>query len=139
MCLLSLEDTHLEVYRVANDVHLGRLQVVEQVSVVPIHVAHGILVFGESLAQQLLVIHVALLEVEQAAQVVGAVDGVAHPCDVAHIVFLAFVNLHVDVHVLVVDVPHAVLQYHGIAVAVFVVLLYEVLLVRLPVLGSELL
>ena len=135
MCLRTLEYTHLEVDRVAHDVHLCRVERVEEVAVVPVVVAHSVLVFGESLVHKLLVVDVALLHAEHGSEIVGAVYRVAHPCDVAHVVLLAFVHLHAHAHVPVVDVPHRVAHDVCVAVAQLVVLVDELLLVVLPAFG----
>ena len=138
MCLLSLEDSHLQVDGVAHDVHLCRLQVIEEVSVVPVVVAHGVLIFAESFAEQLLVIHIALLHAEHTVEIVGGEYGVAHPCDVADIVFLSFCDFQIYVHVLGVVFPHAVFQYCGIAVSQLVVFVEQRLLAFLISLRREL-
>ena len=137
--LRTLLDTHFEVDAVAYHVDFGRHQVVEQVTRVPVVVTHGVLVFGESLVQQLLVVHVALVHAQHAAQIVGGIDGVAHPRDVAQIVLLAFIHLDAYAHVLVVMVPHAVRDNLGVAETVLVVFLNQTLLVGLPALGGKLL
>ena len=137
--LCALCDAHLEVNAVAHDVDLCRLQRVEEVTVVPVVVAHGIIVLGETFVHELLVVDVALLHAEHLVQVVGRIDGVAHPCYVAYIIFLALVHLQANADVLVVDVPHAVADDGSVAVAILVILFDELLLVGLPALGCKLL
>ena len=132
MRLLSFHDAHLKVDGVADDVNLGRLQVVEQVTVVPISIAHGIIVLRQTLVQILLVIHIALFHVEQTAQIVGSINGVAHPRDVAQVVFLTFIHLNIYVDVLVIHVPDAVFQNLEVAITILVVLLDKVFLVLIP-------
>ena len=139
VCLRTLEDTHLEVDRVAHDVYLCRVERVEEVAVVPVVVAYSVLVFGESLVHKLLVVDIALLHAEHGSEVVGVVHGVAHPCDVAHVVLLAFVYLHAHTDVFLVHVPHCVANDVCVAVAQLVVLLDELLLVVLPTLRCVLL
>ena len=135
--LLVLHDADFQVDRVAHDVHLGRLHLREHITVVIVDVAHGILVAvaRNALVDVLLVVDVALLHVQDGVQLVGVINGVSHPRDVADVVFLAFVHLHVDVHVLVVLVPHAVFQNHGVTIAMLVVFIQQVLLVFLPAVG----
>ena len=139
--LLVLHDAYLQVDRVAHDVHFGGVDLREYITVVVVDVTHGVLVARreQSLVDVLLVVDVALLHVQDGIQLVGVIDGVAHPCDVAHVVFLSLVHLHVDVHVLVVIVPHAVFHYHGVAVTILIIFLQQVLLVFLPAVGGILL
>ena len=129
--LLSLHDSHLEVYGVADDVHLCRVEAVEDVSVVPVHVSDGILVLAEAFVYELLVIHVALLHTENGRQLVGVIHCVAHPFDVADIVFLSLVDLYINVDVLVVVWRDAVGDDYCVTVSQLVVFVYEVLLVGL--------
>ena len=137
--LRSLGNTHLEVDGVADDIDFRRVEVIEQVSVVPVGITHGILVLGESLLEQLLVIDVTLLHAQQGVQVVRRIDRVAHPCDVTDVVTLAFVNLQIDADMTVIDIPYGVLDDDGIAEAQLVVFLYQVLLVLLVALIGKLL
>ena len=132
--MLVLVDSHLEVDGVADDVHLGGLERVEDVSVVPIEVANGVVVLNKSLFHELLVVDIALVHSELRTQEVGGVDGVADPVDVSDVVFLAFVDLDVDVHVLGIVVPNTVFHDDGVAESVFVVFLDEFLLVFFPAL-----
>ena len=122
MCLRALKDTHLKVDGVTHDVHLRRIEPVEQVAIVPISVAHSIFILGKALVQVLLVIHIALLHVEQAAQIVGRIYCIAHPGDVSDIILLSFIHLEQHVYVLGVVVPHAVFQQFGITIAQLVIL-----------------
>ena len=69
--LVALHDTHFEVDRVADDVYLCRLQVIEQITIVPILITHGILIFRESFVHEFLVIDITFLHAEQTAQIVG--------------------------------------------------------------------
>src|SRR3712207_8517674 len=55
-------------------------------------------------------VYVSFLHVEQKGEVVGVVNRVAHPRDVADVIFLAFVQLDIDIHVLVVHIPDTVFQ-----------------------------
>ena len=143
--LRSFGDAHLQIDAIANDVHFHGVELIEQITVVPIGITHGVLVLGESLVQVFLVVDVALLHVEDVAQAhyvtytIGRINRVAHPCDVTDVVLPAFVDFHIDVDMLRIGIPHAVLKDDGIAITVFVVFLDELLLVFLPALGSELL
>ena len=145
MSLRTFRDTHLQIDAVANDVHLDGVELIEQITVVPIGITHGVFILCESLVEVLLVVDVAFLHTENVGQSlyvahpIGWIHRVAHPRDVADEVFLTLVHLHIDVDVLRVDVPHAVLDDDGIAEAVFVVFLDEFLLIFLPAIGRELL
>ena len=140
--LLSFEDTHLQVDGVAHDVHFRRLQVIEQVSVVPVEVTHGIIVFRQSLVHQLLVIHVTFLHAEDITQArhiaysVSRIDGVTHPGDVADKVFLSLIHLNIYINVLGVVGPHGVFHDNDITIAQLVVFVDEVFLVGLVAFGS---
>ena len=145
MRLGSFLNAHLEVDTVADDVHFNRIDLEEQIAVVPIFVTHGIIVLRKSFVHQFLVIHIAFLHAEDVAQTrpithpVSRIDSIAHPCEIAEKIFLTLVHLHIDVHVLGIVVPHAVFNDDGIAIAVFVVLANQVLLVGLPTFGRVLL
>ena len=125
MSLCTLLDTHLQVDAVANDVDLGGLQLIEQVTVVPIVVADGILIFRQALLHQLLVVDIAFLHAQGSVQVVGGYHGVTHPGDVTDIVFLTLIDLHIDVDVLLVHRPYRVFQNGGVTVAQFVIFVNE--------------
>ena len=137
--LRTFLDAHLEVDAVAHDVHLCWLQVVEQVAVVPIHIAHGIFILRQAFLHQLLVVDITLVHAQHAAQLVGRVHGVAHPRDVTKVILRAFVHFDVDADMLVVDIPYAVFQDGGVSIAVFVVFVDKLLLVFLPTFRGELL
>ena len=137
--LLSLIDTHLQVYGVADDVHLCRSKTIEDVSIVPIFISDGIVIARKSLLEIGLVVHISLLHVEQTREVISRIDGVADPCYVADVVLLSLINLQVDVHMLIVDIPDTVLQYLSVTVSVLVIFRYEVLLILCPSVRCELL
>ena len=145
VCLLSLADTHLQVNGVAHDVDFGRVQLIEQITIVPVEVAHGIVVFGESLVHQLLVVDVAFPHAEDIAQTrsvahsIGRIYGVAHPRDVTDVVFLSLVHLNIYINVLGVVGPHRIFHDNGIAITQLVVFVDEVILVGLVALGRVLL
>ena len=139
VCLYAFGDTHLQIDAVTHDVHLGRLQLVEQVTVVPIQVAHGIVILGEAFVEQFLVVHITFLHAQRLTQLVGGINGVAHPCDVADEILTSLVHLHIHIHMLLVVVPNAVGQDGGITVTIFIVFLYQILLVFLPPFRGKLL
>ena len=131
MCLLALKDTHLQIYGITHDIHFCRLQVIEQITVVPVVVAHSIVVFGESFVHQFLVIDVTLVHTQLTGKLVGRVDGIAHPCDIADVIFLTLIHLQVDIHMLGIVVPDTVFQNDGITITQLIIFVDEVLLVSL--------
>ena len=137
--LHALADTHLQVDGVSHNVDLSGFQVVEQVTRVPVQVAHCILVFSESLVQERLVVDVTLLHAEHLVEVVGGIDCITHPGNVAEIIALAFVHLDKDVDMILVSIPHGVFQDDGIAETQLVVFLDEVLLISRIAFVSKLL
>ena len=137
--LTSFVDAHFQVDGVAHDVHLHGFEVVEEVTVVVVQVADGVVVGIESFVQQLLVVNVALLHLQQEVQVFGCIEGIAHPRHVAQVVLLSFVDLHEYVDGAFVVGANAVLHDHGVAVAQLVVLVDDQLLVGLVVFFNELL
>ena len=56
MRLRALRDAHLQVDGVAHDVHLRGVETVEDVSGVPIVVAHGVLILREAFVEEFLII-----------------------------------------------------------------------------------
>ena len=120
--LLAFADSYLKVHGVAHHVGLYGCDAVEYVTVVVVLACDGVIIGfahlgAEALGEQLLIIDVAVLELQGAVECFGGVDGVAHPVDVAHIVFAALVKGEIHIHVLFVEGHHAVAYYVGIAVA----------------------
>ena len=122
MSLCSFLDTHLEVDGVAYDVDLDGIEVIEKVTIVPIVVTNGIVVFLEALVELLLVIDVTFLHAQGGIQIVCGDYGITHPCNITQIVALAFFNLDKDIDVLLVDSPYGVFQDSSIAVSHLVIL-----------------
>ena len=81
--LRSLCHAHLKVDGIAVDIHFGRIDVREHVTIVVIEVAHSIFIFLQSLAQEFLVIYIALLHAEHGIQIVSSIYSVAHLVDIA--------------------------------------------------------
>ena len=104
-----------------------------------IEVGCSIFVFGNSLLKKLLIVHIALFHPQDTVQLQCGINRVAHPGDVAEVVFLPFVTLHIDINMLRVYVPNAVFQNGSIAITIFIVFLDEVLLVGSPAFRRELL
>ena len=63
--LLTLEDTHFQVDAITYDVDLGWFEVVEDITVIPISIAHGVVVLRQSFAEVLLVIDITLVHTKK--------------------------------------------------------------------------
>ena len=61
MSLCTLLDAHLQVDAVTYDIDFGGFQLVEQVTIVPIVVTYGIVIFREAFLHQLLVVDITFL------------------------------------------------------------------------------
>ena len=107
--MLTLNDAHFQVYGVAHDIDLCGMQLVKEVTIVPVVVAHGILIVYKSLVEQLLVVNISFLHAQHTVQVVCGIYGVAHPSDVAQEIFLAFIYLDVYIDMFLVVVRDAVI------------------------------
>ena len=138
-CLLSLSDTHFKVNRVADNIHLCWLQVIEEISIIPISITHSILILWKTLVQVSLVVHVALLHIEQTRQIVGWVNGITYPLDVTDIILLTLIYLYIDIYMLWINIPYTIFQNNSITISIFVILRDKVLLILSPTLRSELL
>ncbi len=122
--LRAFDHSHFEGYGVAFDFALDGYELVEEVALVHIEVRHGVVVGGEALVEQLLVVYVARLHVEVGVEHVVGVDCVAHPVYVFDKVLLAFVEVDVHVNVVLIVGHYAVGCNLGVAVA-FLVVLFE--------------
>jgi len=100
MRLRSLEDTHFEVDAVTDDVDFSRLKLIEEVTIVPVFVADSVVILRQTLVEELLIIHISLPHAEDTTEEIGGIDGVAHPCDVAEIVLLSLLHLHIYIDML---------------------------------------
>ena len=139
VCLCALLDAHFEVDGVAYDVYLNRVEVVEQVTVVPVVVTHGVVVLREAFLHLLLVVDVAFLHAQGLVEVVAGDDGIAYPRDVAQVVLLAFVDFDEDIDVFLVDSPYGVFEDGSVAIAQLIVFLDEGLLGLVVAFGGVLL
>ena len=117
MSLRALHDAYLYINRVINDVDVGGLNAREDITVIIVVVMHGIVVLNQSLVHELLVVDVTFLHIQDLVENIRIIDGVAYPCDVANIVFLAFVDFDVNVDMLIVDRPDRVVFDSAIAEA----------------------
>ena len=107
-CLRALGDAHFKRYAVAFDFAFDGYEVEEQIAVVHVEVAHGVVVLGEALVHVLLVVYVAGLHVEVGGEHVRRVYRVAHPADVLDVIAVSFVEFYVHVDGLFVVRYHAV-------------------------------
>ena len=122
VCLWSLHYAHLKVDAVAYHVHLHGVELIEQVTIIPICVAYGIFILSQSFLQQSLVIHVTLVHTEDFRQLIRIIHGITSPCYVAQIIFLTLKQAEIYVHMLLVTSRyHAVSEQHGIAIATLVI------------------
>ncbi|GFI67040.1 hypothetical protein IMSAG192_00564 [Muribaculaceae bacterium] len=119
--LRALYHSHFESNRVAGHILFNRIQVIEQISVVEIKVAHGILILYRTLVEQFLVVDIAGTDVKYALKNLGGIYSIAHPVDIADVVFLSFFEVYIDIDILVVVLDNAVADNLGIAVAFLVV------------------
>ncbi len=136
-CLRAFDHAHLKRDGVARYFTLDGHEVVEEVTLVHVEVGHGVVVLGESLVHELLVVDVAGLHVEVGVQHLVGVDGVADPLDVLDVVLVAFVEVDVHVDLVVVVGHHAVRDYARVAEAFLVVLLEDAVEVVLIVALDE--
>ena len=79
MSLWSFLDTHLKVDAVTHHIYLYRVKLIEKISVVPISVAHGVIIIAKTFLQQCLVIHVTLLHAEHICQGICLIYSVTCP------------------------------------------------------------
>ena len=137
--LRTFRHAHLYIDGVVVDIDFYGLNVREHVTVVVIVVTSGIIVIFQTLVDVLLVIHVTLLHAQHGIQVVGGHHGVTYPGDVADIILVTFVELHIHIYMLVVVVADRVNEDGGIAESQLIVFLDEGLLGFLIALVGELL
>ena len=130
-------DTHFQVDAVAHHIHFSGVEVVENVAVVVVEIAHSVFVLGEALMEQCLVVDIAFLHLQDALEDIGVVDRVAHPADVANVIFLSLAQVEVYVHMAIVHLCHTVAFEHGIAVTPGVESLQHVVFVLVILLGKE--
>ena len=99
-CLLAFGDAQLHVHGIVLDIGLHRGEVEEKVAVVPVELGDVVFVLLAAAVETLLhrnhVVNVALVDGEHGVQLVGGVDGVAGPGDVAEIVLVALVEDQVN-------------------------------------------
>ena len=137
MCLSAFLNAHLEVDGVAHDVDLDGIEVIEQVTIVPIVVTDGVIVFPQALVEQLLVIDVTFFHAQGCVQIVCGNYGIAHPGDVTDVVALSLFQLDIDIDMFFVDSPYGIFQDSSIAVSQLVILVDKCFLGFVVTLGRE--
>ena len=135
--LFAFEHAHFQCDGVAFNLTFNRNELVEQITVVHVKVGNCVVVLLSAFVEQFLVVYIAFFNAEHIVEYASGIHGVAHPVDVADVVFLAFVDSEIDVDGLFVVVHHAVLHDDGIAVAFFVIFVDDELLVGFKIVGHE--
>ena len=139
--LLALGDAHLDIDGVILDIGLDGGDVEEEIAVVAVHLRNVVLVLlaaaPEALFHGHYVVDVAGLYGEHLVQLVGMIDGVARPGNVAEVVFVSF--LHSDVYAQAAGFygVDGILDNAGVTVSGFVESADESLLVVGILLGVE--
>ena len=129
MRLWTFKHHNLYIYRVVDNSHFPRHGAEEEVAVVHVNIADGILVGIDALVESVLVVEFALLDVEATLQNVGSIFFVANPSDVAEVILTTLIQFNVNTHKFFVDAIYRIADDAGVAVALLVVLLDEGLLV----------
>ena len=137
--LFALEHAHFQVNAVPLDFALDGYELIEQVTVVQVQVGNSVIVFLCALGEQLLVIHITLLDTQDLVENDRRIDGVSHPGDVRDVITLALINLEVNVNALPIIGDHAVAHDDSVAVTFLVILVDDELLVGLIIALDELL
>ena len=104
----TLGDAHFKVDGVAIDVDFGGLDVRKHVAMVVIEVGDGVVIRTDALGKQLLIVDISFLHAELCLEQFGGIDRVSHPSDMAQVVALAFLYLHIHIDMVVVCRPNAV-------------------------------
>ena len=118
--LLTLYNSHLNIYRITLYSQLYRHYVKEEITVVRIHLPYiGMLLLRVSL-QPLLhcnhIIYVALLYAKHTCKLGGGVDGVTCPGYIPEEIFASHINVKVYLEPVVRDIVDGILNYSCIAV-----------------------
>ena len=125
MCLCTFLDTHLQIDGVTYNIYFGRLQVIEQITIIPVIVTHGIFIFSEAFVHQFLIVDIALLHTENLIQIVCCHHRISNPRDITDIITLAFINLYEDIDMLLIIIPYGVFQDNSITIAQLIILIYQ--------------
>ena len=137
--LLSFRHSDFKIHRVAVNIHFYRLYAVEHISVIIIMVSNSVFVCVQTFSYVLLVVDVTLVHAKHSVESLGAIDGVAHPTDIAHIIALSFIDVEIHVNCVVAVINYTVRFNNGVSVSQFVIFLYDAVLVLVIVLCDELL
>ncbi|OPZ97079.1 MAG: hypothetical protein BWY72_01381 [Bacteroidetes bacterium ADurb.Bin416] len=122
-----LTNAHFQVNGVSVYRNFHRIHLEKEVAVVLVQVGNGIISFGgpQAFVEMGLVVHIPPLDHQHVAQLLGGVDRVADPADVAVVVLLAFTDTKVHIHGLVVETIDGIFNDGGIPVPIFVVFIQE--------------
>ena len=115
--LLAFANAHFEVDAIAFHIDFHGVETVEDIAIVVVLLPDGIFVFREALVAQADVIDIALLHAEGMIEGIGGIDRIAHPADIAEIIFPSFIEVEIDIHVLLIVGHHGVGLDEGIAIA----------------------
>ncbi len=138
-CGLALVHTHLEVDTVVLDIDFDRLHIEKQIAAIGIQLRDGIIIALQTLVEHLEIVGVALFDTQRGIEQLVGIDRVADPVDIAHVVFLALADGHIDIDTSgVVGVRNDAVRHDvGIAVTDFVILFDDGKLVLLVLFGDE--
>ena len=125
--LRTFGDAHLKVDGVSVDIHLHWVYIGEHITIVPVIVAHRIVVFAQTLVHLLLVIDIATLHAQQFLEIFGVDHRIADPGDVAHKIALSLIHLQQDVDMLLIVVPNRVFENCHIPVSQLIIFIHEIL------------
>ena len=128
MGLRTLLDTHFHVDGVAHHVDIGGVNAREDITIIIIIVVYGIIVLEQTFVHELLVIDIAALHAQHGIEVVGVDHRITCPRNVSEVIFLTFIDTEQYANMLLVNIPHRILQDGSIAESQLVIPLYQVAL-----------
>ena len=114
--LRTFGDTHFQVDRVTVNVYFHRIEAVEHISTIIVVVTDCIFIVRDTVVQQLLVIYITAFHAELFVQQVRRIYCVTYPGDVTKVIFLSFVDFHVDIYRLFIVRRYTV--YYNLCVTV---------------------
>ena len=96
-----------------------------------------IFVFAESLVEQRLIVEIALVHAQLVHQSIRRIDSITHPRDITDVVFLALIEIQVDIHVFGVHRHHRITHHQRITISPTVHFINEETLIFLILFGTE--
>ena len=131
--LLAFGDTDLHIHRVSGNVQLHRIDVEEQIAVVPVDLCDILVSLLAASGKPVLhgdhIIRVTLLDLQDLVQVIGGIDRVSSPCNIPEVVFLSLVELEIDGKAARFNVVDGIPDDPGITITGFLELADHVVLV----------